>query len=65
MRRLLLPNKLSKYAPTISTYLIINFSKHKMARNIHNNSCLIRGENIMLKSILCICEKLYLTSFAL
>lgn len=65
MGRSLSPNKLLRYAPPIWTCLMINLSKHKMVRNIHGDSHSTIGENILLKSILGICEKRCAISLAL
>lgn len=66
IERSLSPNKLSKYAQLIiSICLTINLNKHEMIRNIHGDSHFTIGENVLLKSILCIYEKPCTMSFAL
>lgn len=49
--KLLLVNKLLKYALTRFIYFTINFNKYDIARNIFKISFLIVDKNILLKSI--------------
>lgn len=42
-----------------------NYNKYEMTRNIYKDFYLIVDKKILLKSTLCICEKLYVTNIAL
>lgn len=65
MERLLSLSKFFKYAFTILIYLIKRLNIHDINRNIYSDLCLIISEKVLLKSILCINEKLYVVSLVL
>ena len=58
-------SRLLRYAPVISNWSTDNPNRQEITRNIRSDSLLTIGEKVLLKSILCICEKPYITSLAL
>lgn len=63
--RLLSFNEFLRYVTTISTWSTNNPNKQEITRNMHSNSLLTIREKVLLKSIPCIYQKSYATSFAL